>query len=188
MKNIIVIVLIVIACLTVAFNRDKIKNRIWKKKWEEQDNQSDYNLGLRAFNKGDYETALFFFSEICKKEDGKKFKDSYEMRKKSEQALKARYEEKRRKNRADIDELYSNGQYEKALYRLEHESFLVNPLPDTSALYENCRSNLYDIGVHALQRGDYETARSIFLKIRNYRDCSSKIELCSELIHRNKKA
>ena len=105
---ILVFVLIVIGFLSYMLNRDKIKSRLREK----QDNRSDYNLGLQAFNKGDYETALFFFNEICKKKNGKLFRDSYEMRKKSEQALKAQYEEQRKNNLAEIEELYHNGRYE----------------------------------------------------------------------------
>ena len=135
---ILVFVLIVIGFLSYMLNRDKIKSRLREK----QDNRSDYNLGLQAFNKGDYETALFFFNEICKKKNGKLFRDSYEMRKKSEQALKAQYEEQRKNDLAEIEELYHNGRYEEAFYRLEKGAFLINPSPAVAAMYEDCRSKL----------------------------------------------
>ena len=138
---ILVFVLIVIGFLSYMLNRDKIKSRLREK----QDNRSDYNLGLQAFNKGDYETALFFFNEICKKKNGKLFRDSYEMRKKSEQALKAQYEEQRKNNLAEIEELYHNGRYEEAFYRLEKGVFLINPSPAVAAMYEDCRSKLSDL-------------------------------------------
>ena len=173
-----IFVLIVLVFFTIVFNRKKIKYRLQEK----QDNQRDYDLGLQAFRKGDYKTALFFFSEICKKKGGKLFRDSYEMRKKSEKALKAQYKEKRRKDYKEIIDLYHNGQFEKALYRLEHESFLLNPLPDTGAVYEDCRSKLYDSGIQAMQKEDYETAKSVFLIITGYKDSSAKIEICNEHI------
>ena len=99
--KLIILVLIVLVFFTIVFNRKNIKYRLQEK----QDNQRDYDLGLQAFRKGDYQTALFFFSEICKKKDGKLFRDSYEMRKKSENALKAQYEEKRRKDYKEIIDL-----------------------------------------------------------------------------------
>ena len=155
--KLIILVLIVLVFFTIVFNRKKIKYRLQEK----QDNQRDYDLGIQAFRKGDYKTALFFFSEICKKKDGKLF---------------------RKKDYKEIIELYRNGQFEKALYRLEHESFLLNPLPDTGAVYEDCRSKLYDSGIQAMQKEDYETAKSVFLIITGYKDSSAKIEICNEHI------